>query len=461
MMGSGTADLAHIRLRVRQRRRDYIAYNFTPKKNDILKTFFDLAQEFETLADFYRVCVCVPREFMEVECRLYLVRENGDGLRLACDSRTDVPAVVTPPPGHVRLAGSPYEEAGSFIVPLHRRQFHDREFAVLDIASPLLGMFEILPAARLSESDRFFFTKYANRIAYALYNRLLDRQHIRHLTFINSLVLDIEHNVIVPNMYFRYLFRQLRKSIAAMGEVRDTVADILAREDKDPEACAAVGRRITELWGEMDGCLGEIEDHHRHLSLFLESLFRRDHFEKGHLVLRSRPCLVEKEIILPQLARFARRFAARNITVERPADMGDEEIPLVVDFGLLSQVYANLFSNAVKYTEPVSLPEGGERKAVAYGREYLPDYFGPGKDGVKFNVFTTGRHIPEEERVGLFDSGFRCRRDGELPGTGHGLAFIRNVIEIHSGEVGYEPTPQGNNFFFILPLPPRGVPQTS
>jgi len=52
------------------------------------------------------------------------------------------------------------------------------------------------------------------------------------------------------------------------------------------------------------------------------------------------------------------------------------------------------------------------------------------------------------------------RGDGNLdvPGTGHGLSFIRHVIEMHGGRVGYEPTAGGNNFYFILPLPPLDYP---
>ena len=45
-----------------------------------------------------------------------------------------------------------------------------------------------------------------------------------------------------------------------------------------------------------------------------------------------------------------------------------------------------------------------------------------------------------------------------MPGTGHGLSFIRHVIEMHGGRVGYEPTQEGNNFYFILPLPPVDYP---
>ncbi len=452
-------EMLRVRARVHQRRQDYISYDFSRKKNDILKTFFDLSQEFESLRDLYRICVAVPREFMGLESRLYLVDEADQQLKLVCDSRHDVPAAAVPLPAHVRLSGVAYEENGSFLVPINRRQFRDREFAVLNLVSPLFGMFEIFPAAKLSEADRFFFTKYTNRIGYNIYNRILDRQHIRHLKFINTLVLDIEHNIIVPNMYFRYLFRQLRKQIEEMGDLQRTVDELVARREKEPARCGEVGRTIAVLRQRLDQYLQEVEKHHGHLSLFLESLFRRDHFEKGHLVLRSRSCFVEKEIILPPIDHFRKRLEARDIQIERPPDMGREEIPLVVDVGLLSQVYANLFSNAVKYTEAVATSDGRQRKALAYGYEFLADYFGNGKDGVRFNVFTTGRHIPEEERASLYASGFRCRRDEGLPGSGHGLAFIRNVVEIHSGEVGYEATGQGNNFYFVLPLPPRDVPR--
>ena len=57
--------------------------------------------------------------------------------------------------------------------------------------------------------------------------------------------------------------------------------------------------------------------------------------------------------------------------------MDEEEIPIMVDKGLLAQVYANLFSNAVKYTEEIIDHMGGTRKVVAYGREIIDDFFGP------------------------------------------------------------------------------------
>ena len=88
---------------------------------------------------------------------------------------------------------------------------------------------------------------------------------------------------------------------------------------------------------------------------------------------------------------------------------------------------------------------------MSYGYEIVRDFFGQDKDGVKFNVFSTGNHLTEHEKDNIFEEEFRGVNAANKPGTGHGLAFIKNAIEIHGGVVGYESTKYGNNFYFILP----------
>jgi signal transduction histidine kinase len=51
----------------------------------------------------------------------------------------------------------------------------------------------------------------------------------------------------------------------------------------------------------------------------------------------------------------------------------------------------------------------------------------------------------------MFDEGYRGSHARGEPGTGHGLSFVKSVVRIHGGVVGYEPTHLGNNFYFILP----------
>jgi len=451
-------DLKIICQRVREKSASYNRYNFSPHYNAFLKAFFDLAQEFDSLEDFYRICVAVPVVMTGFSGALYLLDDQGS-LLLVCDSKEGVYQNSEPAPENVVSSRKAYEAENQYIVPIYnkapqsidesdvtrRRERHPP-------AEPV-GMYAVFPAADLSEDDRFFFRKYANRIGYNLHNRLIALQNIDHLNFIKTLVMDIEHNVIVPNMYFCHLFNRLQKTITALDTLTKSVNGCDESVDK-PGICRKIKEQGEIIAADLLSCHEDLVKHHANISLFLESLFRREHFERGHLVLHPRRCFVEKEIILPQLDHYASRLKAAEITVERPGNMLDLEVQLRVDVGLLAQVYANLFSNAAKYTQEIITRDGYPRKSMAYGREIIADFPEHGKNSVKFNVFTTGPNLSTEERATIFQEGFRGADASGIPGTGHGLSFIRHVIELHGGTVGYEATPEGNNFYFTLPAPP-------
>ena len=455
-------DLEHIQTRVREKLKDHERYNFSPLENNLLKSFFDLIQEYDGLDNFYRICVAVLLESMQVESALYLFDSEGKQLKLVCNSREGIIREPRSVPTGIYISDQPYKTTNSYVVPIYRKPPQNlSENNNLGHTGQLtwpndiriLGMFEISPLEKLSDEDLFFLGKYANRIGFRLHNRLLAQQNVHHLKFINHLVMDIEHNVIIPNMYFKHLFNQLRRKIGEMQEIEMEMKEIKESDGVSDEACKILIDQLSKLRGDLLGYHQEMLKHHANVSLFLESLFRREHFERGYLVLRPKLCRVEKEIILPQLEQYKSRLLANKIKVDRPMGMDAEEIPIMVDKGLLAQVYANLFSNAVKYTEEIIDHMGGTRKAVAYGREIIDDYFGPNQRGAKFNVFTTGPHLSVEEVAAVFSEGFRGPNSKNKPGTGHGLSFIKHVIELHGGQVGYEATGQGNNFYFVIPLP--------
>jgi signal transduction histidine kinase len=395
---------------------------------------------------------------MQVDCSLYLLDQNEKQLELVCDSLRGICRDKQAVPTGIYLAAEAYEAENRYVVPIYRKTPKKPNSPTADFALPqhdsmVMGMLVIEPAANLPEKDRFFLNKYANRVGFRLHNRQIARQNIRHLKFINTLVMDIEHNVIIPNMYFRHLFNQMHKKITTLEALESRMRGIIEkRTDEDPE-CKDIFNSIVAIRQDFLEYNQEMKKHHANISLFLESLFRREHFERGHLVLRPKQCLIEKKIIIPQLEQYRSRLQVRNITIEQPRDMEEEKYPLVVDVGLLAQVYANLFSNAVKYTEEVIDYRGRPRKAVSYGREIVPDRFGPGQPGIKFNVFSTGPHLTRDEAFFVFTDGGRAKNSRLQEGTGHGLAFIKHVIELHGGQVGYEATAEGNNFFFTLPRP--------
>ncbi len=459
------SDLEPVCQRIREKLASYDQYNFSRRYNDFLKAFFDLCQEYDSLDDFYRICVAVPFEMTGLACALYLHGVGGKQLQLVCDSDRGFLRRPESAPHPVHSHHEAYENETSYLVPIYSKpppgpaaDIQEYEDCLgVGGAGRIFGILEMRPLGDLSGIDKFFFVKYANRIGYNLHNRLIAQQNIDHLKFISNLVMDIEHNVIVPNMYFKYIFNQLKKKIDELDRLKVEMQRQIG-PDHAATGINACFRQCDGIQKEMHSYYQELVKHHANITLFLESLFRREHFERGHLVLRAKRCLVEREVILPQLEHYARRLRAAKVTVERPQNMLEEELQILVDVGLLAQVYANLFSNAAKYAAEVISNNGVPRKAMAYGRELVDDYPEKDKQGIKFNVFTTGPHLSEEEREKLFQEGMRGHGCQDIPGSGHGLAFIKHVIELHGGSVGYEATPEGNNFYFILPVPPLALP---
>ncbi len=434
--------------KIRAKGEEYTRCQFSPAQDAILKTFFDLVHEHDSLEEFHKICVLTPGQSMVVECRLYLTDQHSVlQMVQASDLEHTFPR---PAPADIVVSHDVCTRANSVCFPVYFGGVNSTD-------KSSAGVLQVLCGQSLSEQEQFFLEFYARRIGTCLNNKISACQNIQHIKFVNGLVADMEHNVIIPNMYFKHLFNKLRKKIAGIDDLE---REILALQQSmgvaDSEPCKLIVAKVADLQKTFSGYHKEMEKHHKSCSLFLESLFRKDHFERGKLILHPKRCLVEKEIIDPQLEHFAQRFSHRNIVVRRPSDMRDEEIPLSVDIGLLAQVYANLFSNALKYAAPAE-GHGENVKIVAYGREYSKDCFGPGLNGVKFNVFSTGPHLSDEEAGQLFDEGFRGENAGHKSGKGHGLAFIRQVVEIHGGRVSYEKVSGGNNFCFYLPLSSEGV----
>ena len=435
-------DLEKIMDRVQEKRQSFLEYDFGPLENDAIKTFFDLAQEYETLDNFYRVSVSVPKEFFALDSRLYLLGQEGS-LQLVCDSVQGLYPDKPGAPPHILLNSQAYGVDDSWVIPIRGNLLLATQLPFY-AKDQTIGMLEIFPSNHLSEHEKFFFEKYANRLGYNLHNKIIGWQNIQHIIFINSLVADVEHNVIIPNISLSLYLRHLRQKINTLKEL-ECLCEV--RTDECPDTTLAQDR-FRKLVEEMEADYQTLEQNYKGISLFIESLFRPSHFQKGHLVLRRRTCRMLSEIIQPQLQLFLPKLEERQIAIDVGlGGVPDEDFPLSVDKGLMAQVYANLFSNAVKYTRA----NFAGQKYLSYGREVLKDFFGPGKDGVKFNVFSTGPHLPAPEAPRVFEEGYRGSNVDQEVGTGRGLYFVRNVIETHGGQVGYEPTQGGNNFYFVLP----------
>src|SRR4030042_4449571 len=445
------ATLNYIFERIESKKLDFTEYNFAQTESNALTTFFDLAQEFESIEDFHKLCIAIPKVFFNLDARLYLIDPKINKLALVSKIEEDGYELRTPPPHDVMPNDYPYYTNNKSLVLTIRGKKLLIDKLPFITKDDVLGLLEIYPVTNLSPHQELFFEKYANRIGFNIHNRFLFEKNIEHLRFIRFLVADIEHNIIAPNIAYKFFIKHLRKKIVKNVEVEKLLNLYSGKESIDEMTMEQLLAELTENNGGLMEELENIEKHYKNMSLFLETLLRRSHFDKGQLTLLTKPCNMNKDVVQPQLDRFIEQFEKMGISIDdRFSGIPDEEVISVVDVGLIAQVYANFFSNAVKYTEEVLTQTGETKKYIAYGREVIKDYFGAGKDGLKYNVFSTGPHINPEEREKIFEDEYRGSNVLNRPGTGHGLSFIKNAVEIHGGTVGYEATQYGNNFFFIL-----------
>lgn len=434
--------------RIEAKKADYAHYRFTQTEDLALKTFFDLAQELDSMKDLYRLCVAIPRKFFSIDSRLFLINPRDGRFMLVTSSEDQMPRCD--PPG-VPEGDLEYTERGSMVLNIRGKKVLLDDLPFKSIGDTI-GLLEVIAPGRFEEHQELFFVKYSNRMGFNLHNRILVEKNVEHLRFIKSLVADIEHNIVAPNIVYKLYIKNIKAAAEKAADAEKALKPLVGTlEGAEGEELVTALQDLSDANLALRREVREMSEHHRNMSLFIESLMRRSHFDEGRLTLKKKRCNMFTEVVRPQLERYAERFSSLGIEVDyRSSGIPEEEVIGVVDVGLMAQVYANLFSNALKYTKEIDT-HYGKKKYVAYGYEVLPDQMGPGRDALKYNVFSTGPHVPQAERERIFEDQYRGSNIEGSPGSGHGLYFIRNVIEIHGGTVGYEPTEFGNNFYFILP----------
>lgn len=126
-------------------------------------------------------------------------------------------------------------------------------------------------------------------------------------------------------------------------------------------------------------------------------------------------------IIEATLAGLLIHNDARKVDVSLPAD------PIMVDADRekLSLAVTNVLSNAYKYS-----PQGGDIALDLVWR----DRSGRPECGIRVTDHGIGMTPQELEK--LFDRFFRADTSGKIPGTGLGMTIVKEIVELHGGQVG-------------------------
>jgi signal transduction histidine kinase len=118
---------------------------------------------------------------------------------------------------------------------------------------------------------------------------------------------------------------------------------------------------------------------------------------------------------------------------------GDRQsLPVRGDKRLLEQVFTNLLSNAVKYS--------GESRVIDVTLARTADR-------VRVDIRDYGIGVPEDEIPNLFTRFYRASTAKGLPGTGIGLNLVKELVDLHDGEVEVTSrVGEGSSFSVSLPL---------
>jgi signal transduction histidine kinase len=142
------------------------------------------------------------------------------------------------------------------------------------------------------------------------------------------------------------------------------------------------------------------------------------------------------EIVIETLKVLQKGTSSKKLTINNKIP---EDVFCYADKNMITTVFRNLISNAIKFT-----PQGGVIELLV----------SPNKDHYQFCIADSGIGISEDEIQKLFNITEKVQRPGteNEQGTGLGLLLCKEFIEKNHGEIFVESEiKKGSKFFFTVP----------
>jgi PAS domain S-box-containing protein len=230
-----------------------------------------------------------------------------------------------------------------------------------------------------------------------------------------------------------------RERAEAANQAKDEFLAMLGHELRNPLAPILTAVQLMKLRGDTASEREQviIERQAQHMVRLVDDLLDVARITRGKVALRETAldlrAVVHKavEIISPLLEQKQHR-----LTLDLPA----EPLNVFGDEARLSQVFANLLSNAARYTAP----QGQIRLHVE-------------RDGneVVVHVRDNGSGISADMLPRVFELFAQApqRSDRSEGGLGLGLTLVRNLVSMHGGEVSAHSDGPGQGSEFVVRLP--------
>jgi len=216
-------------------------------------------------------------------------------------------------------------------------------------------------------------------------------------------------------------FNEMKKEIAVSEQMRKDIVANVSHELRTPLTSI-----IGFIKGILDGVIPE-EQHEKYLSIVYDEANRLKELTKDIVdvaKLESGSIVLNKEIInLNELTKEV-YMEMEELVKEKNLDFIFEEltkdIQINADKSRIRQVLINIINNSLKFTE----------------KGFIKITLNKVENKAKITVEDTGVGIKEDKIAYLFDKFYTANNYGDATsGAGLGLNIVKNLVDLHSGEI--------------------------
>lgn len=173
-----------------------------------------------------------------------------------------------------------------------------------------------------------------------------------------------------------------------------------------------------------------VADGSRRLADMMSNILKLNRLEKQQIYAKTKEYDLGEQLC-ECLLGYETVWEKKNIEIETEIAEG---VKINADDELLSLVWNNLFSNALKFT-----PKGGRVTVVLETSE----------DFAIVRVRDTGCGMTPEVGAHIFEKFYQGDTSHATQGNGLGLALVKRVIDIMHGEISVESTPHKGSVFAV------------
>ncbi len=309
---------------------------------------------------------------------------------------------------------------------------HDVALALLDVQMPGMDGFQLAEFLRGSERTRHIPIIFVTAGA-ADRQRRFRGYEAGAVDFIQK---PIEPDILRSKANVFFDLHQQRQQIIAQRDELEAQANalravdrrkneflaVLGHELRNPAMALSAGLHLLQRPQDpkLDIKIREQMDRQvAHLTRLIEDLLDISRIDQGKIALRK------ETIALREVLEFAVEAIRPQIDSQQhelTVDIPDEPIRLDADRTRLAQIVSNLLNNAAKYT-----PAGGQIRLQA--RRVEP--------WVEIEVTDNGIGIPDHMQSKIFELFAQVKSSDERAheGLGIGLALVKQLVELHGGQL--------------------------